>query len=340
MKTIDLRSDTVTRPTPRMLSAMMEARVGDDVFGDDPTVKILEEKSARMFGKEAAVFCPSGTMTNQIAVRVHTRPGDEVICDYLSHVYHYEGGGLMANSGVSVRLLHGNQGRFQVDDVISNINNPHDVHQPLSRMVVIENTCNKGGGSIWDLEEIRRIHRACQVHELKLHLDGARIFNALAETGETPEQYGTLFDSVSICLSKGLGAPVGSLLIGDHEFILRARRMRKLFGGGMRQSGFLAAAGIYALDHHIERLKEDHRRARVLAGHLSGLDYVTEVLPVETNIIVFTLRDEFPSELFMKKMEQKGILFIGFGHQKVRAVTHLDFDDEMLERVILALEDR
>jgi threonine aldolase len=340
MKMIDLRSDTVTRPTPGMLEAMMDAQVGDDVFGDDPTVNALEEKAASMFGKEAAVFCPSGTMTNQIAVRVHTRPGDEVICDYLSHVYHYEGGGLMANSGVSVRLIHGHQGRFRADDVISSINDPNDVHQPLSRLVVVENTCNKGGGSVWNLEEIRRIRRACQVHELKLHLDGARIFNALVETGETTEQYGELFDSVSICLSKGLGAPVGSLLIGDHGFILRARRMRKLFGGGMRQSGFLAAAGTYALDHHVDRLKEDHRRARKLADHLSGLPFVKEVFPVETNIVVVTLHDQIPSDLFIKRLEQKGILMIGFGHQKVRAVTHLDFDDEMLERVILALEDR
>lgn len=333
MNPIDLRSDTVTRPTPGMMDAMMAAQVGDDVFGDDPTINALEERAARMFGKEAAVFCPSGTMTNQIAVKVHTRAGDEVICDALSHVYHYEGGGMMANSGVSVRLVAGDQGRFTANDVLFNIN-PDDVHHPHTRLVVIENTCNKGGGSIWDIREIERIQRACQVHDLKLHLDGARLFNALVEKGETTEQYGALFDSVSICLSKGLGAPVGSLLIGDEAFIKQARRIRKLFGGAMRQAGYLAAAGLYALDHHIERLKDDHRRAKAMAKHISALPYVQEVLPVETNIVVFALHDHVPADLFIRRVEQHGIRMIAFGHQKVRIVTHLDFDDEMMGKAL------
>lgn len=335
---IDLRSDTVTRPTPGMLEAMMNAQVGDDVFGDDPTVNALEEKAAALFGKEAAVYCPSGTMTNQIAVRVHTSPGDEVICDALSHVYHYEGGGMMANSGVSVRLVNGDRGRFTVNDVLNNIN-PDDIHHPRTRLVVIENTCNKGGGSVWRIEEIRRIYLACQHHGLKLHLDGARLFNALAETGEKPLQYGELFDSVSLCLSKGLGAPVGSLLIGDKAFIKQARRIRKLFGGAMRQSGFLAAAGIYALDHHIRRLKEDHRRATALATTLSGLPYVKEILPVESNIVVFALQDPISADTFMERLRENGILVLGFGPGKIRMITHLDIGDEELEKVMQLLPD-
>lgn len=335
---IDLRSDTVTRPTPGMLEAMMNAEVGDDVFGDDPTVIALEEKAAAMFGKEAAVFCPSGTMTNQIAVRVHTHPGDEVICDALSHVYHYEGGGMMANSGVSVRLVNGDRGRFTVNDAVSNIN-PDDIHHPRTRLVVIEDTCNKGGGSIWSIEEIRRIYLACQHYGLKLHLDGARLFNALAETGEKPSQYGELFDSVSLCLSKGLGAPVGSLLMGDRAFIKQARRIRKLFGGAMRQSGFLAAAGIYALDHHIRRMKDDHTRAKMIARTLSERPFVKEILPVQTNIVVFTLQDHISEDEFIERLRKSGILVLGFGPRKIRMITHLDFGDEELERVVQVLQN-
>lgn len=335
---IDLRSDTVTRPTPGMLEAMMNAKVGDDVFGDDPTVAALEEKIAAMFGKEAAVYCPSGTMTNQIAVRVHTRPGDEVLCDALSHIYHYEGGGMMANSGASVRLVTGDRGRFTVNDVLNNIN-PDDIHHPRTRLVVIENTCNKGGGSVWHIEEIRRIYLACQHHGLKLHLDGARLFNALAETGEKPSQYGELFDSVSICLSKGLGAPVGSLLIGNKGFIKQARRVRKLFGGAMRQSGFLAAAGIFALDHHIHRLKEDHRRAKMIAQTLSGLSYVKDILPVQTNILIFTLQDHISTDVFIEQLRQSGILVLDFGPHKIRMITHLDVGNEEIEKVMQVLSD-
>ena len=263
---IDLRSDTVTRPTQGMLDAMMQARVGDDVFGDDPTVNALESKVAGMFGMEAALFCASGTMANQVAIKAHTQPGDEVICNELAHIYYYEGGGIAMNSGASVCLLPGDRGRINAKQVLEHINPVDDVHRPLSRLVAVENTMNKGGGSIYSFKELTAIGKGCKHGGLKYHLDGARLFNALAETHETTSDYGKLFDSISICLSKGLGAPVGSVLIGSAEFIVRARRIRKVFGGGMRQAGFLAAAGIYALDHHVERLKHDHRRASRLAA--------------------------------------------------------------------------
>ena len=330
---IDLRSDTVTKPTKAMLDAMFAAKVGDDVFGEDPTIIELEQKAAAMFGKEAALFCASGTMTNQIALKVHTKPGDEIICDQTAHVYNYEGGGIGFNSGCSVRLLQGDKGRFTAADVIENINPPNDVHRPLSRLVVIENTSNRGGGSIWNLDEIKKISESCQKHGLALHLDGARLFNALAETGETEIQHGNLFDSISICLSKGLGAPVGSLLIGQNSFIRQARRVRKVFGGGMRQAGYLAAAGIYALNHHIERLKDDHQRARHLGKLLVNLSFVTQVLPIQTNIVIFKLDEKMPSETFLKILADNKILAVAFGKQTIRLVTHLDFGDEMLMEV-------
>ncbi len=330
---IDLRSDTVTKPTKAMLDAMFTAKVGDDVFGEDPTIIELEQKAAAMFGKEAALFCASGTMTNQIALKVHTKPGDEIICDQTAHVYNYEGGGIGFNSGCSVRLLQGDKGRFTAADVIENINPPNDIHRPLSRLVVIENTSNRGGGSIWNLDEIKKISESCQKHGLALHLDGARLFNALAETGETEIQHGNLFDSISICLSKGLGAPVGSLLIGQNSFIRQARRVRKVFGGGMRQAGYLAAAGIYALNHHIERLKDDHQRARHLGKLLVNLSFVTQVLPIQTNIVIFKLDEKMPSETFLKILADNKILAVAFGKQTIRLVTHLDFGDEMLMEV-------
>jgi threonine aldolase len=286
-----------------------------------------------MFGREAALYCPSGTMTNQIAVNVHTKPGDEVICDKLSHVYNYEGGGIAFNSGASVRLLNGDRGRFSAQDVLDNIN-PEDPHFPVSKLVTVENTCNKGGGSFWEIEEIRRIRDVCIENNLKMHLDGARLFNALVETGDNMLDYGKLFDSISICLSKGLGAPVGSVLIGDLDFINQARRVRKVFGGGMRQAGFLAAACIYALENNIDRLKEDHRRAKMIGGVLSGLSYVKEVMPVDTNIVVAEIVDKFDSNVLIDELKEKGILVVGFGKQKIRMVTHLDFDDDMLEEFV------
>jgi len=329
---IDLRSDTVTRPTTGMLDAMMHAEVGDDVFGDDPTVHALEEKAAAIFGMEAGLFCPSGTMTNQIAVKVHTQPADEVICSAHSHVYLFEGGGIAFNSGASVRLIPSDRGRFNARQVAESLN-PNDIHHPVSKLVVVENTSNRGGGSCYDPEELRRISAVCQEHSLKRHLDGARFFNAMTATGLDPLEAGTLFDSISICLSKGLGAPVGSLLLGRSGFIGQARRVRKLFGGAMRQAGYLAAAGIYALDHHITRLADDHVRAARIGKLLETCAFVTHIDPVETNIIIFTLSEEMPQDKFLGKLKEYGILAIGFGPQTVRMVTHLDISDEMIDRL-------
>lgn len=333
---IDLRSDTVTKPTQGMLDAMFSARVGDDVFGDDPTVNQIEQKISNMFGMESAIFCPSGTMTNQIAINVHTNQGDEVICDRLSHIYNYEGGGIARNSGVSTRLLAGDKGRFVASDVIENIN-PDDIHFPITSLVSIENTCNKGGGSIWDIESIKEIAEVCKKYKLKLHLDGARLFNVLTETKEIPRDYGKIFDSISICLSKGLGAPIGSLLLGSQEFIKKARRIRKVFGGAMRQVGYLAAAGIYALDNNIERLEQDHERAKIIESTLQNLSSVKIVHPVETNLILFELEEDINIDQFLNKLEEKEILVIKTGQQLIRMVTHLGFDDDMLETTVSAL---
>jgi threonine aldolase len=311
-----------------MLEAMFNAPVGDDVWGEDPSMNALEEKVAAMFGHEAAIFCPSGIMTNQIGIKVHTVPGDEVICDRLSHIYNYEGGGVALNSGASVRLLYGNRGRFTAKDVQANIN-PDDVHYPKTSLVSVENTVNKGGGSVWDWHELVEIGNVCRKHNLRYHLDGARLFNALAVTSQTTLDYGMLFDSISICLSKGLGAPVGSMLTGSKDFIHKARRFRRAFGGGMRQAGYLAAAGIFALDHHIERLKDDHQRAKQIAEALGKRPWVKEVLPVETNIIIFLVPEELRAADLVQKLEEKGILTVQFDHNSIRMVTHLDFDDEM-----------
>ncbi|MFC3415855.1 threonine aldolase family protein [Algoriphagus hitonicola] len=326
---IDLRSDTLTRPTPGMKDAMFAAPVGDDVFGEDPTVNALEEKIAKLFGMEAAIFCPSGTMTNQIAIRLHTQIQTEVICHKYSHIYLYEGGGIMANSLASVKLLDGNLGKITAVQVAESIN-PDDVHAPETTLVSLENTMNKGGGSIYTLAEVKPIRDLCQEKGIKLHLDGARLFNALVETGESPADWGEHFDTISICLSKGLGCPVGSALVGSKSDIKRARKVRKAFGGGMRQAGFLAAAGIYALDHQVERLKEDHTRARALGEILRKLPVVSEIFPVATNIVIARLDGITPEE-FMKKLSDKNIKSVKFGKDLVRFVTHLDFGDEHLE---------
>ncbi len=330
---IDLRSDTVTRPTKPMLEAMMAARVGDDVLGDDPTVNALEEKAATMFGMEAALFCPSGTMTNQIAINVHTRPGDEVICHRFSHVYYYEGGGMMRNSGVSVCLLDGPRGLITAREVEEHTNPESDPHRPLTSLVEVENTMNKGGGACYDFGELEQISAVCRKQGLKYHLDGARLFNALAATGGTPAQYGSIVDSVSICLSKGLGAPVGSLLIGDRMFIKQGRRVRKAFGGGMRQAGYLAAAGIYALDHNITRLAEDHARARYLGEVLKSMPYVETVYPVETNIVIFKLGARWSAREFLDRLKENDIHALSLDPRGIRFVTHLDFTEEMVEQV-------
>lgn len=334
---IDLRSDTVTKPGKEMLEAMMNAQVGDDVYKEDPTVNALEEKAASLFGMEAALFCASGTMTNQIAINVHTRPGDEVICDRLAHIYLYEAGSIARLSGSSVNLISGDRGRFTVEDVRLAIN-PDDIHRANTSLVSVENTMNKGGGACWDLAELKKIASLCREKNLKFHMDGARIFNALAETGERPEEYGSLFDSISICLSKGLGAPVGSLILGKKDFIKKAIKVRKGIGGGMRQAGYLAAAGIYALDNNVKRLKEDHRRARAMGEVLEALPYVDEVYPVQTNILIFELNQKMKDTDFMARLNEKNIKATIFGPQTIRFVTHLDFNDAMMEEVISAVK--
>ena len=329
MQILDLRSDTLTQPTAGMKEAMFAAPLGDDVFGEDPTVNALETKIAALFGMEASLFCPSGTMTNQIAIRLHTGPQKEVICHQYSHIYLYEGGGIMANSMASVKLLSGDLGKITASQVAESIN-PDDVHAPETTLVSLENTMNKGGGSIYTLDEIKPIHALCKEKGLKLHLDGARFFNALVETGESPADWGAHFDTISICLSKGLGCPIGSVLLGTKTDIKRAKKVRKVFGGGMRQAGFLAAAGIFALDHQVERLKEDHRRARVLGQFLVQAPHVAEVLPVATNIVIARLEGKSP-EMYLQELSSKGIKGVKFGKDLVRFVTHLDFGDAHLE---------
>lgn len=335
---IDLRSDTVTKPTPGMREAMANAEVGDDVFGEDPTVNALEARLAALFGHEAGLFCPSGTQTNQIAINVHTRPGDEVICEDGAHIYRYEGGGTMATSGCSVKFVPADRGRFTAADVEAAINATDAAYLARTRLVVVENTNNRGGGSIWDLTEVQRIRSMCQRHGLALHLDGARIFNAMAADGRTPLEWGAPFDSISICLSKGLGAPVGSVLVGSAEFIRQARRVRKRLGGGMRQAGILAAAGMYALDHHVARLRDDHTKAKLLADALQQVHAVENVLPVQTNIVVFTLANVLRASELLGKLREEGVLGSEFGTFTVRMVTHMDLNEAEMEQAIAAVQ--
>jgi len=334
---IDYRSDTVTKPTAEMMEAMMKAKVGDDVFGEDPAINELEGLAAKMFGMEASLFCPSGTMTNQIAIKCHTQPGDEVICDESAHVYQYEAGGIAFNSGSSVKLLTGDRGRISANQVRVSIN-PDDNHKAHTSLVCIENTSNRGGGSCYDFTEIKSIRKVCDENDLRFHLDGARLFNALVEKSETPRQYGEIFDSVSFCLSKGLGCPVGSLLIGKKDFIKKARRVRKVFGGGMRQAGFLAAAGIYALQNNIGRLKDDHARAKQIGCSLQKKSFVKLLLPVETNIIIIELDGSITAPAFVEKMKEKDIIPYAITPNRVRFVVHLDITDGMIEKTIAAIE--
>jgi len=329
---IDLRSDTVTKPTSGMMDAMFNAKVGDDVFGEDPSVNMLQEKTASIFGHEAGLFCSSGTMTNQLAIKTHTRPGDEIIASSMSHIYLFEGGGVAANSGVSIKMIEGDRGRLTVDGIRELIN-PDDAHFPRTKMVCLEDTMNKGGGAIYDLEEIKRIRKFCNVNNLILHLDGARVFNSLVETGIDPVEYGSYFDSISICFSKGLGCPVGSVLIGKKDFIYQAHRYRKTFGGGMRQAGYLAAAGLYALENNIERLKEDHSRAKKIGDLFDNHPLVESVVPVKTNIVILNLKSGIDSADVVVKFKSKNLLVTSFGPTKIRFVTHLDFDDDQLEEV-------
>lgn len=333
---IDFRSDTVTKPTPGMLDAMMSAKVGDDVFGEDETVNALEEKLAKLFNMEAAMFCPSGTMSNQIAIKCFTQPMDEVICDQTAHVYRYEGGGIAYNSLASVRLLYGERGILTPTLIEPEIN-ADNIHYPNSSLVVLENTVNKGGGKCYRLSDIEPIHHLCSIKGMKLHLDGARIFNALVATGDTASAYGNYFDGISVCLSKGLGAPIGSVFLASQETINRARRIRKVLGGGMRQAGFLAAAGIYALDHQVTRLAEDHAHAQTLASALAEANFVSSVMPVETNIVLFDVNKELNADQVVKKLEQKGILCNSTSSQTIRFVTHLDISSSMIDQALQAI---
>ncbi len=336
---IDLRSDTVTKPCKNMLEAMMQAPVGDDVFNEDPTISALEKKTAKLFNKEAGLFCPSGTMTNQIAIKVHTKPGDELICDVNSHIYNYEGGGIASNSGVQAKLLQGDRGRLTAEQIEQNINPDLDWLTHTS-LISLENTVNRAGGSYYQLSEIKKIKQLCVKHNLPLHLDGARIFNALIETNDLASTIGNEFNSISVCLSKGLGAPVGSVLLGDKQFIKQARRVRKVFGGGMRQAGFIAAAGIYALDNNITRLKDDHNRAKEIETVLKSQPYIESMLPVDSNIIIFNLVDKLSGVEFEQKLKNENIKVVAFGKQTIRFVTHLDFTNDMLTKIINVLKQK
>lgn len=336
---INLISDTVTKPTPGMMEAMMCAEVGDDVFKEDPSVNELEHKVAAMFGMESALFFPSGTMTNQTAIKLHTQPGEQLICDKYAHVFNYEGGGVSFNSGVSCRLVDGDRGMMTAEQVEAVINPPDFYHSPLSTLVCIENTTNKGGGACWDIKELEKIKSVCKNHQLGYHLDGARLWNALVAKGENAIQYGNLFDTISICLSKGLGCPVGSVLVGSEELIKKAIRVRKVLGGGMRQAGFLAAAATYALDNHLERLAEDHKRAKEIGVVLSGLKFIKKVEYIETNIIIFEIDESFLSSgEFTNMLLQKDIHIISMGQGKLRMVTHLDYTTVMHDRLLSILQ--
>jgi threonine aldolase len=335
---IDFRSDTMTRPTKEMQEAMFSAPVGDDVFGEDPSINELEKLAANMFGMEAALFCPSGTMTNQIAIKCHTQPGDEVICDVSSHIYQYEGGGIAFNSSASVKLLHGDRGRINAKMVEEGIN-PDDVHKARTSLISLENTSNRGGGSCYEMEEIESIRKVCDDNNVILHLDGARLFNALVARQQSTKDYGRNFHSISICLSKSLGCPVGSLLLGETNFIKKARRVRKVFGGGMRQAGYLAAAGIYALNNNIERLAQDHENARMIAAALAEKEFTDSILPVETNIIIFSLNPPFSSKSFVEKLKGLGILGHSISPTQVRLVTHLDIQPDMVEKTISVIKN-
>ena len=329
MKEIDLRSDTVTRPTKGMMQAMMTAEVGDDVYKEDPTINALEKKLADMFGMDEALFFPTGSMANQAAIKLHTQPGEQLICDKWAHVFNYEGGGVSFNSGVSCKLVDGDRGMITASQVEENINAPDFYHSPLTTLVCLENTTNKGGGACYELETIQEIREVCDRHELGLHLDGARLFNAFAEKDYTPKDFGKVFDTISVCLSKGLGTPMGSVLIGKKSLMKNAIRVRKVLGGGMRQVGFMAAAGIYALDNHLEQLKKDNDRALELSELLSKQPYVKSLEPTETNIIIFYLKDDVKELEFMQKLDEKNIRISNMGQGKLRIVTHLDYSEEM-----------
>ena len=334
---IDLRSDTLTKPSQEMKQVMMDAPLGDDVFGEDVTVNLLEKKIAQMFGKEEALFCSSGTMTNQIAIKVHTKPGDDIICSYLSHIYQYEGGGIAVNSGCSTSLIHSENGIFEEQDVLDHIY-PDDIHKPISRLLSVENTCNKGGGSIWGIEQLRAVTRTARQNDLATHLDGARFFNAHVEENYNLIEVGGLFDSISICLSKGLGAPIGSVLLGNETFIKKAKRVRKVLGGGMRQAGIIAAAGIYALENNIEQLKIDNDRAKKVADLIKSKPYFSKLYYPESNLLIFELKKEENPLQFLEKLKAKGVVGISMGGQLIRFVFHLDISENQFDELLSILD--
>ncbi len=326
--TIDLRSDTVTKPSKAMLEAMQQAKVGDDVFREDPTVNALENRVAELFGKSKALFFPSGTMANQTALKLHTNPGDQVICDQYAHIYNYESGGASFNSGISCKLINGYRGMFLGNQVLEAIN-PEDYYYSKTSLVAVENTTNKGGGACWDLNEILKIRAICDAHKLGYHLDGARLWNAMVAKNESPKQYGAIFDTISVCLSKGLGCPVGSVLVGNSGIMDEALRIRKIFGGNMRQAGYLAGAGLYALDNHVKRLAEDHKRAHDIGEALTKLSIIKSVEPVETNIVIFELNVDVDEKTFLNMLKSHNIYIISMGGGKLRVVTHMDYTDDM-----------
>lgn len=330
---IDLRSDTVTKPSKPMLEAMMQAKVGDDVFREDETVNALERKVAKLFGKDQALFFPSGTMANQTALKLHTNPGDQVICDKYAHIYNYESGGASFNSGVSCKLIDGNRGMFTAKQVEEAIN-PDAYYYSKTSLVEVENTTNKGGGACWDFNELTKIKKVCVDNSLGFHLDGARLWHALVAKTETTLQYGSLFDTISVCLSKGLGCPVGSILVGNSEIMQNALRIRKIFGGNMRQIGYLAAAGLYALEHNVQRLNEDHKKAKEIGRALGKLSVVKTVEPIETNIVIFELNSAINENEFLKQLADNDIHIISMGSGKLRMVTHLDYTSAMHEKLI------
>lgn len=335
---IDFRSDTFTRPGPGMLQAMLQAETGDDVFGEDPSINKLEAMMAAYFGKAAALYCPSGTMSNQIAIKVHTLPGDEVVCSNLAHVYIYEGGGIAFNSGAQVHAITGDRGMIRAAQVEAAIN-PDDVHKARTSLVCLENTSNRGGGCCYDWEEMVKIGDVCKEHGLALHLDGARLFNALVATGQDPTTYGQLFDSISVCLNKGMGCPMGSVLLGSEAFIKSARRIRKKFGGGLRQAGFMAATGIYAMENNIARLAEDHLHAKQIAQALLEKSFVGHMLPVETNILIFEVTGDWTPQLFADYLKKNGILVMPISPTQVRIVTHLDVTAEMISSTCMVIDE-
>ena len=328
---IDLRSDTVTKPTVEMMEAIMSAKTGDDVFREDPTAKRLEEKMAVLFGMDEALYFPTGSMSNQAAIKLHTQPGEQLICDSWAHIYNYEAGGAAFNSGVSCKLINGDRGMINAEQVESSINPPDFYHSPLTSLVCLENTTNKGGGACYDFDEIVNIKKVCDKHDLGLHLDGARLMNAIVAKKEDPKEYGKIFDSISICLSKGLGAPLGTVLLGNKDLMRNAVRIRKIFGGAMRQIGFMAAAGLYGIEHLVDRMADDHKKASEIAKVLEQQEYIKRVEKTETNIVIFYLNEIVTEDKYLSDMHKKNIKISNMGQGKLRIVTHYDYTQEMHE---------